>query len=86
MNTTNEMKRDFLTAIQVRAARVAIGASSLRREGPPGTIKAARGFLAAMSLTPFAVGRPKAFKDHLDRVAADLQVVRSRGAQRCGTA
>ncbi len=80
------MKRDFLPAIQVRAARVAIGASSLRKQGPPGTIKAARGFLAAMSLEPFAVGQPKAFRAQLDRVTADLQVALPRGAQKWGTA
>lgn len=80
------MRRDFIPAVQVRVARCAIGASTLRGQGAPGAVHAARQFLASIDLEPFGVSRPSTFRARLDRATADLQRVMPKGAQAWGTA
>ncbi len=72
-------KREFLRAIQSRAARAAVGASAVRG-GPAGTKKAARNHLRSIDLARFAV-RPSRFPSVLNRETKRLQVVLPKGAR-----
>jgi hypothetical protein len=80
------MRRDFIKAVQLRTARCAIGASTLRRQGAPGAVHAARRFLGNLPLKPFGVSRQRTFRSRLDRATVDLQAAMPKGAQAWGTA
>ena len=80
------MKRSFIQAMQVRTARCAIGASTLRRQGAPGAVAAARAFLAKLPLRSFGVSRPELFISRLDRATIRLQRALPKGARGWGTA
>lgn len=62
----------FLVAVQVRAARIAVGPSAVRRQGA-GCAKAGRIFLGSLDLKRFASKNDKAFRSSLDQVTSELQ-------------
>jgi hypothetical protein len=66
------MKSSFLPMIQKRAARVAVGASTVRGQGAPGMVLAAREYLADLQLERFVAGDERAFRRRLDRATIDL--------------
>ena len=72
------MKRNFIQAMQVRVARSAIGASTLRGK-PPGRVPAARNFLATLPLKPFGVSSDGLFYRRLDAATKRLQRVLPEG-------
>ena len=76
---------NFLQAIQGRAARVTLGASALRSQGP-GIADAARLFFAALPLRPFAVLGSKTFARRLDQTTAALQATFPPGTGSWGLA
>lgn len=79
-------KKEFITAIQSRAARVAIVASTARGRGSKGAVKAARQFLARLRLVRFGVKRRSRFEEHLNRTTTRLMAALPRRARRWGLA
>jgi hypothetical protein len=67
------MKRaEVICAMQVRCARVAVGASTVRGQGAPGIVKEAREFLAVLALARFGTSSPARFRRQLDHSTQDL--------------
>lgn len=71
--------REFLEAVQSRAARAAVGTSAVRG-GPSGTKDAARDHLRSIDLRRFAVS-PSRFPSVLNRETKQLLKVLPRGAR-----
>lgn len=81
------MNRDeLLRAIQSRAARIAIGASTLRGRGNTGAVASARKFLRGIDLTVFSLADEAAFQHILDQTTEELRSQLPRQAQRWGIA
>src|ERR1700720_707512 len=64
---------EFLKALQVRAARIAIGSSSMRGPGSQGTVEAGRHFLNTLPLAAFGTSESKAFRSALDAATLVLK-------------
>ncbi|WP_374626432.1 hypothetical protein [Pandoraea sp.] len=62
----------MLKLLQDRLGRTAIGPSTARGMGPPGTIKAARSFLQTYDLRSVKANTPKTFRKKLDDMTYDL--------------
>ena len=58
--------RDLIIALQRRCARVAVGASTVRGQGAPGLVAAAREHLHLIDLAKFGVSRPALVRTRLD--------------------
>ena len=58
---------DFIDRLQARTALLAIGRSTLRNQGAPGVITAARRYLRTVNLRDFATPTRQAFRAALDR-------------------
>jgi len=58
---------DLIDRLKVRTAMLAIGRSTLRKQGAPGMVATARRFLRALDLSLFAVDTHERFKSVLDR-------------------
>ena len=78
-------RNDFLRTVQSRAARVAVGPSTVRGRGNAGTVLAARRFLGQVDLAEFGVG-PDEFRTVLDRETRALRAALPRGARHWGIA
>ncbi len=78
--------RQFLEAIRSRAARIAVGPSTVRGQGVPGVVDSARAFLRRLDLRPFATDDPVAFKRALDSVTRRFVAALPEGAQSWGLA
>ncbi len=76
----------FLSIVQSRAARIAIGASTVRGRGNTGTVAVCRSFLRALDLTPFGTSDAAEFSVALDRSTGALQAVLPRNARHWGIA
>jgi hypothetical protein len=76
---------DFLRAVQSRAARIAVGASTVRGRGNAGAVSAAREYLRHLDLAGFDA-RPHAFRNALDRETKALLAALPRGARHWGIA
>lgn len=61
-----EFPDDFLRIMQRSVAVTAIGPSSLRNQGAPGVIAAAREYLATLDLSIFGTGDDRHFRSQLD--------------------
>jgi len=81
-----EHRAAFLRAIQSRAARIAVGPSTVRGQGGKGVVKAGRGFLRQLNLRQFATGDPRRFNRTLDRVTESLKKALPRPARSWGLA
>jgi hypothetical protein len=64
---------ELIKALQVRAARIAIGPSSMRGRGGGGVVQAGRLFLNDLSLTGFGTSDPKKFISTLDKATLGLK-------------
>jgi hypothetical protein len=80
------VKKDFLTCIQSRVARVAIGPSTVRGRGNAGVVLAAREFLRTLALEDFGTDAPDRFQQRLDQATEALRLVLPEGAQYWGIA
>jgi hypothetical protein len=58
----NMSSPQLLKAMQERAARIAIGSSSMRGRGGKGVVKAGRAYLGDLSLADFGTSDPKRFR------------------------
>jgi hypothetical protein len=76
----------FLRIVQSRAARIAIGASTVRGRGNTGTVAACRSFLRHLDLAPFGSADGAAFALALNRSTEALQATLPRSAQHWGIA
>lgn len=66
------MRSKFLRVVQSRAARIAVGPSTVRGPGNEGAVDAAREFLAGIKLRPFGTSNARNFLSVLDRSTAKL--------------
>src|SRR4051794_7533148 len=77
----------FIKLLKRRVAMAAIGPNSLRNQGAPGVIKAARDYLEHLDPSLLFSSDARDFPARLDRVTRDLETslpegARSRGAAR----
>jgi hypothetical protein len=70
--TSTPITREFINAVQVRAARVAVGPSAVRGQGAPGIAQAARSYLATMPLAPFGISDSACFTERLEHATKKL--------------
>jgi hypothetical protein len=75
------MPRDLIPEIQAHVARVTLGPSALRRQGP-GVAEKARPFFAALPLSRFATASSQAFARRLDE---QTEALRGRFPQGSGS-
>jgi hypothetical protein len=68
------VSKELLRSFQARAARIAIGSSSMRGAGSAGVVIAARGFLLGLQLKNFGTADENAFRSSLDRTTRQLQL------------
>ena len=79
-----KMSRETLHALQARAARGALGPSSMRGAGRKGVVGAGRAFLAELDLGRFGTNRRKRFFTVLDQATDGLRLSFPRGARHWG--
>jgi hypothetical protein len=77
---------ELLDALQVRAARIAIGSSSMRGRGNRGVVEAGRRFLNALSLANFGTADPEKFRSALDAATSGLRKALPNRSQYWGLA
>lgn len=78
-------RESLLKAFQSRAARIAVGASTVRGRGNAGTVAAARAFLRQLDLSPFGSGGAS-FARALNRTTGALKAALPRRARHWGIA
>jgi hypothetical protein len=76
----------LLQAFQSRAARVAVGASTVRGRGNAGVVAASREFLRHLDLAGFGDPRERSFNRRLDAATDALRRSLPRGARHWGLA
>lgn len=81
-----KMSKETLRALQARAARGALGPSSMRGAGSKGVVGAGRAFLADVDLGRFGTSRRKRFFAVLDEDTDGLRRSFPRGARHWGLA
>lgn len=74
--------RELLMFIQKRVANIAIGVSSLRGQGPAGTIQKTRCFMAKLKLRTFKDIATGQFQRRLDKHTEELMKQFPKGARR----
>lgn len=77
---------EVLQAIQSRAARIAVGASTVRGRGNAGTVAASRAFLRTLDLALFGPNTRIPFGEALDQSTEALRAVLPREARHWGIA
>jgi hypothetical protein len=77
---------DLLKAFQSRAARMAVGASTVRGQRVSGIVEAARAHLRDLPLEEFSVTQRTAFDGELDARTQQLKAALPAGARRWGLA
>jgi hypothetical protein len=82
MRTTTKAK--FLKALQIRAARIAIGSSSMRGRGSKGAVQAGRDFLNDLSLASFGTSDSQKFRSALDTATLELKEAFPKGSRHWG--
>jgi hypothetical protein len=78
--------RDLLLAFQARAARGALGASTMRSAGAKGVVRAGRAFLSEVDLRAFRTPNPSRFRAALDDATDGLVRAFPREARHWGLA
>lgn len=86
-NVDSVCRTEFLGLVQRYVANVGISGSSLRNQGAPGVVKAARRFLADLDLKPLSKMEPAEYSEWLETVTGELggslpEDARSWGAAR----
>lgn len=76
----------FISTLRRRTASAAIGASTIRRMGPKGTVKRARAFLAGLNLTQFQVDSKREFAQALNSATDSFLSALPRKARYWGLA
>jgi hypothetical protein len=76
----------FEGIVRSRAARIAVGPSTVRGRGNKGTVAAARDYLRALDLAPFGTSHADRFAAALDRETERLRRALPRRAQHWGVA
>lgn len=79
-------RRQLLVAIQSRAARIAVGASTVRGKGNKGVVGASREYLRRVDLGLFGEPVESRFAENLDAVTAALRDALPRHARHWGVA
>ena len=79
-------KQEFLDNIKRYEANISIGPSTLRNQGAPGVIKAARNFLVECDLTELKKIKPSEYADILEKWTCDLIIKLPKKANKWGTA
>src|SRR5258708_6911440 len=77
---------EFRRIVKSRAARIAVGASTVRNSGSAGTVAAARAHLRSLDLRPLGTGRCSAFIPALDSESERLREALPSGARHWGIA
>ena len=80
------MSIEFLSIIQSRVARIAVGPSTVRGKGHAGVSKAARSHLKSIDLSQFRTKSAEKFKTSLDKATEDLRCALPKGTQKWGLA
>jgi hypothetical protein len=80
------LPRDLLLALQARAARGALVASTMRSAGAKGAVRAGRAFLCEIDLRPFRNPNASRFRAALDETTDGLQEAFPRQARHWGLA
>lgn len=80
------MRDNFLQIIQSRAARIAVGPSTVRGKGNAGVCKAARAYLRALNLSQFGTNNENDFKVALNDATENLRRSLPQNAQKWGLA
>jgi hypothetical protein len=80
------MTAEFLARLHANVATLAIGASTLRNQGAPGVVAAARKYLMSVALDDVVVDEPSAFAAKLDDVTERLRIALPRPARHWGAA
>lgn len=78
--------RELLYALQVRAARGALGPSSMRGRGSKGVVDAGRAYLSALDLSSFGTTEQSRFRCALDTATRGLQASFPKSARHWGLA
>ena len=78
--------RKLLRSFQARAARVAIGPSSMRGPARKGVVLAARDYLRRLPLSDFGTTDEKAFRGSLDRATDELRLALPKPSRHWGLA
>jgi hypothetical protein len=73
---------DFIDRLQARTAFLAIGKSTLRNQGAPGVVRAARKYLRGIKLAEFCVKTPEEFAQVLDKHTEQLKKAFPAGADK----
>ena len=79
-------KQEFCKSIQRLESFIAIGASTVRNQGAPGVVEAARNFLSEMDLSPFGTTNQDDFAATLERETKALQKALPKPAASWGLA
>jgi hypothetical protein len=79
-------KQKFLEYMQKYEANISIGGSTLRNQGAPGVIEAARKFLGKLDLSELKKIRPSEYPDILDKWTCNLINELPKKANKWGTA
>ena len=82
----NSLSQEVLRALQTRAARSALGPSSMRGARSRGVVNAGRPFLRTLDLTRFATSSRRHFNRELDRATEGLLRSFPRSARHWGLA
>ena len=82
MNKRNEL----LSAIQSHVARIAVGPSTVRGQGVPGVVEAARSHLRSIDLRQFGCANDQQFQARLNKATDRLQSELPRAARSWGVA
>lgn len=79
------MKDEYIQFLRERQASTSVGASTARKMGPKGTIKAARNYLAKVKLSRFVKKTEAAFRKELDLATDELRASLPKDARRWGS-
>ena len=80
------MRKNPTRLMQGRIAELAIGTSTLRNQGAPGVLSAARKFLKQLDLAAFRTRTPERFQARLNMTTRHLKGRLPRGARNWGAA
>jgi hypothetical protein len=83
---TDMMTPELLHSLQARAARIAIGPSSMRGPGSEGVVRAARLYLQHVALSGFGTANAKLFRTALDRTTDELMRALPKASRHWGLA
>jgi hypothetical protein len=84
--TPKVTETELLKALQMRAARIAMGPFTMRGRGSKGAVRAGREFVNVLSLARFGTSDSRKFKSALDTATFGLKEALPRGSRYWGLA